>query len=105
MLPSDPKGMLGTLGGPQPIRLRKVRATAGQYAPNLPGHTRAAMVWTGLQLRKEKPTPKPYLSWDRGLQPALVNMECLVTAGHHPAVNTSLLLAHTARRTTRMRFG
>ncbi len=46
MLPSDPKGVLGTLGGPQPIRLRKVRATAGQYAPNLPGHTRAAMVWT-----------------------------------------------------------
>ena len=46
MLPSNPKGMLGTLGGPQPIRLRKVRATAGQYAPNLPGHTRAAMVVT-----------------------------------------------------------
>ncbi len=46
MLPSDPIGMLGTLVGLQPIRLRKVRATAGQYAPNLPGHTRAAMVRT-----------------------------------------------------------
>ena len=46
MLPANPKGMLGTLGGPQPTRLRKVRATAGQYAPNLPGHTRAAMVGT-----------------------------------------------------------
>ena len=32
-------------------------------------------------------------------------VECLVTASHHLAVNTSLLLAHTARRTTRMRFG
>ncbi len=46
MLPSDPKGMLGTLGGPKPIRLRKVRATAGQHAPNVLGHTRAVMVWT-----------------------------------------------------------
>jgi hypothetical protein len=46
MLLTDSKGMLSTLGGPKPIRLRKVRATAGQYAPNLPGHTRAAMVRT-----------------------------------------------------------
>ncbi len=46
MLPSESKGLLGTLVGPQPIRLRKGRATAGQYAPNLPGHTRAAMIWT-----------------------------------------------------------
>ena len=41
---------------------------------------------------------KPRLSWDRGLQLALVNVESLVTARHHRAVNTSLLLAHTARR-------
>ncbi len=46
MLLTDPIGMLSTLVGPQPIRLTKVRATAGQYAPNLPGHTRAAMVVT-----------------------------------------------------------
>ena len=46
MLPSGPKGPLGTLGGPLPTRLRKVRATAGQYAPNILGHTRAAMVRT-----------------------------------------------------------
>ena len=44
---------------------------------------------------------KPRLSWDRGLQLALVNEESLVTARHHRAVNTSLLLAHTARRSTR----
>jgi hypothetical protein len=36
------------------------------------------------------------------LKPALMNMESLVTACHHRAVNTSLLLAHTARRFTRV---
>ncbi len=46
MLLPESKGLLSTLVGPQPIRLRKVRATAGQYAPNLPGHTWAAMVQT-----------------------------------------------------------
>jgi len=38
--------MPGTLCGPQPIRLRKEGATAGQYAPNPPGYTRAAMTST-----------------------------------------------------------
>ncbi len=46
MLPSGSKGSLGTLGGPLPTRLRKVEATVGQYAPNILGHTRAAMVGT-----------------------------------------------------------
>ena len=36
----------------------------------------------GFQPRKGKVIPKPCLSWDRGLKPALVNMECLVTACH-----------------------
>jgi hypothetical protein len=58
-----------------------------------------------LQPRKGKPISKPYRSWDRGLQPALVNMECLVIARHYRAVNTSPLLAHTARRSTRVEFG
>jgi hypothetical protein len=57
---------------------------------------------SGLQPREGKVIPKPRLSWDRGLKPALVNMESLVTACHHRAVNTSLLLAHTARRFTRV---
>ena len=43
---------------------------------------------------------KPRRSWDRGLQLALVNEESLVTARQQRAVNTSLLLAHTARRST-----
>ena len=54
--------------------------------------------------RKGKAISKPYLSWNRGLQPALVNMESLVIARHHRAVNTSLLLAHTARRSIRVGF-
>ncbi len=37
---------LSTLGKPPPKRRRKERATAGQYAPNLPGYTRAAMAGT-----------------------------------------------------------
>ena len=56
----------------------------------------------GIRSRKGEVIPKPHLSWDRGLEPALVNLESLVIAGHHPAVNTSPLLAHTARRSTRV---
>ena len=36
-------GMMGTLWGPPVLNRRKVRATVGQYAPNLPGYTRATM--------------------------------------------------------------
>jgi hypothetical protein len=35
-----------TLREPPSTRWRKERATAGQYAPNPPGHTRAAMAGT-----------------------------------------------------------
>ena len=52
----------------------------------------------GLLTRKGEAILKRYLSYDRGLQLALANMESLVTARHNRAVNTSLLLAHTARR-------
>jgi hypothetical protein len=60
---------------------------------------------SGLRPRKGKPIPKPHLSRDRGLQLALVNAESLVTARYHRAVNTSPLLAHTARRCTRAGTG
>ena len=59
----------------------------------------------GFQLREEEVISKPYLSWDRGLQLALVNMESLVIARHQRAVNTSPLLAHTARRSIRVESG
>ena len=48
-------------------------------------------------------SPKPAPSSDRGLQLALVKLESVVIAGQHPAVNMSLLLAHTARHATRVR--
>jgi hypothetical protein len=46
LLPAALQWRPGTLGGLPPIRWRKGWATAGQYAPNPPGHTRAAMVGT-----------------------------------------------------------
>jgi hypothetical protein len=45
-LPANSNGMSGTLMGLLSIRWRKEGATAGQYAPNAPGHTRPAMVGT-----------------------------------------------------------
>ncbi len=47
-------------------------------------------------------SPKANLSSDRGLQLALVELESVVIAFQQNAVNTSLLLAHTARQTTRV---
>ncbi len=66
MLPSGSKRSLGTLGGPLPTRLRKVGATVGQYAPNIPGHTRAAMVGTeGCNIER----------WSQSLNPTSVGIE------------------------------
>ena len=56
----------------------------------------------GMRHRKVKLIPKPSLSSDRGLQPALVKPKSLVVAGHHPAANMFLLLAHTARQANRV---
>jgi len=38
------------------------------------------------------------LDWDRWLQLFAVNEECLVMAGHQPALTMSLPFVHTARR-------
>lgn len=85
------------------LNRRKEGATAGQHAPKLPGRTRVTMAGTaGSDPERGRQSHKPCLSWDRGLKLALVNEESLVTAGQQPAVNTSLLLAHTARRSTRV---
>ncbi|RLG52383.1 MAG: hypothetical protein DRN96_02815, partial [Thermoproteota archaeon] len=94
------------LGGLPPKRRRKEGATAGRYAPNPPGHTRAAMEGTaGCDPERGSKSLKPLRSRDRGLQLALVNAESLVTARQHRAVNTSLPLAHTARQPTRVGLG
>ncbi len=47
-------------------------------------------------------SPKANLSPDWGLQLALMKLESVVIAFQQNAVNTSLLLAHTARQTTRV---
>ncbi len=93
---------MGTLKGPPSYRWRKERATAGQYAPNPPGHAGCNGMDNGMRLRKEKPISKPYLSWNCRLKLADMNVESLVIACHHRAVNTSLLVAHTARRSIRV---
>ncbi len=82
---------------------RKVQATIGLYAPNLLGYTRATMVGTmRYDSERRSKSSKPYPSSDRGLQFALVTLESLVIRVHHTLVNVSLLLAHTARQTTRV---
>ena len=94
---------MGTLWGPPVLNRRKVRATVGQYAPNLPGYTRATMDGTmGPFPERGRKSPNANPSSDRGLQLALVKLESVVIAHQQCAVNTSLLLAHTARQTTRV---
>ena len=58
--------------------------TSSQHGPYVLGDTHATMGGTtgGQAVRRSK-SPKPILSWNRGLQPALVNVESLVTAGQH----------------------
>ena len=97
-------GKPGTLGGPLALSQRKERATVGPYAPKPLGYTRVTMRGTmGCHPVRGSQSPKPALSSDRGLKLALVKVESLVIAGHYPAVNTSLLLAHTARQATGVR--
>ena len=97
---------MDTLQGPPVLNRRKVRATVDQYAPNLLGYTRATMDGTmGNYPERECQSHKPVRSSDRGLKPTLVKLESVVIASQHGAVNTSLLLAHTARQTIRVRYG
>ena len=58
----------------------------------------------GIDPERGRQTPKTILSWDRGLQLALVNLESVVIASQNGAVNMSLLLAHTARQASRVGF-
>ena len=98
--------MTGTLWGPPLLKRRKEWATVGQYAPNVPGYTRATMVGTmGIYPERGWKSPNTNLSPDRGLQLALVKLESVVIAFQYSAVNTSLLLAHTARRFTEVGLG
>jgi hypothetical protein len=58
--------------------------TSSQHGPYVLGDTHATMAGTaGRQAARRSESPKPGLSSDRGLQPAPVKLESLVTAGQH----------------------
>ena len=58
--------------------------TSSQHGPYALGDTHATMAGTvGCQTARWSESPKPGLSSDRGLQPAHVKLESLVTAGQH----------------------
>ena len=67
----------------------------GSYAQ---GDTHATMGrTTGSHVARRSESLKPTPSWDCRLQLACMNVESLVTAGQHTAVNTFPGLVHTAR--------
>ncbi len=71
----------------------------GLYAQ---GNTRATMVGTeGRKPARGSQSQKTDPSWDWRLQLASMNVESLVIAHHHGAVNTFSGLVHTARHTTK----
>jgi hypothetical protein len=93
-----------------------VGATVGQYAAIWAGPHACYNGWdNALQHRKVESIAKPSRSWDRGLELTRVNLDLritsmririsLVSASHYGAENTSLLLAHTARRSMRADLG
>ena len=72
--------------------------TSSQHGSYALGYTHATMGWTTSShgaSRSESLKPSP--SWDCRLQLACMNVELLVTAGQHTAVNTFPGLVHTAR--------
>ena len=73
--------------------------TSSQHGPHALGDTHATMAGTagGAKPRGGANPCKAGPSSDRGLQPAPVKAELLVTAGQHTAVNTFPGLVHTAR--------
>ena len=104
LLPAAPRKGAGHTRGTAAAKAEEGAGHGRSVCPESPGpHASCNGRDNGFRPRKGEVIPKPCLSWDRGLQPALVNMESLVIAGHQPAVNTSPPLAHTARRSTRVR--
>ena len=68
--------------------------------PLCPGlHTCYNGRYRGLQDREVEQITKIVRSWDRSLQLDSVNLESLVIADQHAAVNTFPCLVHTARHT------
>ena len=72
--------------------------TSSHHGPYAQGYTHATMGRTeGCQAARRSQSHKPSLSWDCRLQLACMNLELLVIAGQHTAVNTFPGLVHTAR--------
>ena len=72
--------------------------TSSRHGSYVWGYTHATMAGNnGLPQRELERILKAGLSWDCRLQLACMNVESLVTAGQHTAVNTFPGLVHTAR--------
>ena len=80
----NPYGQLDDLARLPVANRRKVGMTSSQHGPYALGYTHATMAGTaGRQAARRSESPKPGPSSDRGLQPAPVKPESLVTAGQH----------------------
>ena len=78
--------------------------TSNHHAPYVLGYTRATMAGTtGSQGAIWSKSHKASPSSDCGLQLAHMKLESVVIVFQNSTVNMSLLLAHTARQTTRVR--
>ncbi len=91
---------MGTLERLPGITRRKVGMTSNHHAPYDLGYTRATMAVTkrSKPVKASKPQ-KGCLSSDCSLQPDYMELESLVIADQHAAVNTFPGLVHTARHT------
>ena len=80
-----------------------MRATLGEYVPNVLGYTRAAMLNSkGCDPERGSQSHKLQLSSDRGLQLTLVTLELVVIGFYQSPVNKSMPRALTARQTNRV---
>jgi hypothetical protein len=80
----NPRRRLPTFPAGRPREGRKEGTTSSQHGPYARGDTHATMAGTaGRQAARRSQSPKPGPSSDRGLQPAPVKPESLVTAGQH----------------------
>ena len=72
--------------------------TSSHHGPYVLGYTHATMGRTkGCQAARWSQSPKSTPSWDCRLKLACMNLELLVNAGQHTALNTFPGLVHTAR--------
>ena len=73
--------------------------TSSPHGPYAQGYTRATMALTeGRKTARRSKSQKKCLSPGRGLQLDFVQLEVLVIADQHAAVNTFPVLVHTARQ-------